>query len=151
MNLALFLILFVFGFLTARHAGVNFWMQIGMLAIFIFVGLNQQQPVATQTIIDAYVGFIVGMAIATVVGRLIWPVLPRMVMRDNLLALFAHIKALLDGDPHEEKIQTQLAILPLEALQASRQIRIAGCSEQEKARLGALIRALQTLANRTRG
>jgi uncharacterized membrane protein YccC len=149
MNMALFLILFVFGFFTAGRAGVNFWMQIGMLAIFIFVGLNPQQTVATQTIIDAYVGFIVGMAIATVVGRLIWPVLPQMVMRDNLLALFAHIKALLDGDPHEEKIQTQLAILPLEALHASRQIRIAGCSEQEKARLGALIRALQTLATRT--
>ena len=85
MNMALFLILFVFGFLTARRAGVNFWMQIGTLAIFIFVGLNPQQPVATQTIIDAYVGFIVGMAIATVVGRLIWPVLPQMVMRDNYL------------------------------------------------------------------
>jgi hypothetical protein len=90
MNLALFLILFVFGFLTARRVGVTFWMQIGMLAIFIFVGLNPQQPVATQTIIDAYVGFIVGMGIATVVGRLIWPVLPQMVMRDNLLALFAN-------------------------------------------------------------
>ena len=149
MNLALFLVLFVFGFLTARRVGVTFWMQIGMLAIFIFVGLNPQQPVATQTIIDAYVGFIVGMGIATVVGRLIWPVLPQMVMRDNLLALFANIKALLNGDPHAEKIQIQLAILPLEALQASRQIRIAGCTEQEKARLGALIRALQTLATRT--
>jgi hypothetical protein len=70
-------------------------------------------------------------------------------MRDDLLALFANIKALLDGDPHGEKIQTQLAILPLEALDASRQIRIAGCTKQEKARLGALIRALQTLATRT--
>ena len=149
MNLALFLVLFVFGFFTARRAGVTFWMQIGMLAIFVFVGLDPQQPVATQTIIDAYVGFIVGMGIATIVGRLIWPVLPQMVMRDNLLALFAHIKALLDGDAHGEEIQTQLAILPLEALHASRQIRIAGCTKDEKVRLGALIRALQTLATRT--
>ena len=149
MNLALFLILFVFGFITARRAGVTFWMQIAMLSIFIFVGLDPQQPVATQTIIDAYVGFIVGIAIATIVGRLIWPVLPQMVMRDNLLALFAVIKALLNGDPHGEKIQTQLAILPLEALHASREIRIAGCTKEEKARLGALIRALQTLATRT--
>jgi len=149
MNLALFLVLFVFGFFTARRAGVTFWMQIGMLAIFVFVGLDPQQPVATQTIIDAYVGFIVGMGIATIVGRLIWPVLPQMVMRDNLLAIFTHTKALLDGDADGEKIQTQLAILPLEALHASGQIRIAGCTEDEKARLGALIRALQTLATRT--
>ena len=150
MNLALFLVLFVFGFFTARRAGVNFWMQIVMLAIFVFVGLNPQQPVATQAIIDAYVGFIIGMALATIVGRLIWPVLPQMVMRDNLLALFVDIKALLDGDPRGEKIQTQLAILPLEALHASSQIRIAGCTKQEKARLGALIRALQTLVTQTK-
>jgi uncharacterized membrane protein YccC len=149
MNLALFLVLFLFGFSTARSAGVTFWMQIGMLTIFIFVGLNPQQPVATQTIIDAFVGFIIGIAIATIVGRMIWPVLPQMVMRDNLLAIFTNTKALLNGDPHGERIQTQLAILPAEALHASRQIRIAGCTQQEKARLGALIRALQTLVTRT--
>jgi hypothetical protein len=49
-----------------------------------------------------------------------------MAMRDDLLAIFSRLKALLNGDPHGEKIQTQLAILPVEALQASRQIRIAG-------------------------
>ena len=149
MNLALFLILFVFGFMTARSAGVNFWMQIGMLIIYTFVGLDPQQAVPTPTIIDTLVGFITGMGIATVVGRLIWPVLPQMVMRDNLIALFADIKGLLNGDRHQEKIQTQLAVLPVEALHASRQIRIAGCTEQEKARLGALVRALQTLVTRT--
>jgi uncharacterized membrane protein YccC len=149
MNLALFLVLFLFGFVTARSAGATFWMQIGMLTIFVFVGLDPQEPVATQTIIDAYVGLIVGMGIATIVGRVIWPVLPQMVMRDNLLAIFTHTKELLNGDPHGEKIQTQLAILPVEALHASTQIRIAGCSPQEKARLGALIRALQTLVTRT--
>jgi uncharacterized membrane protein YccC len=149
MNLALFLVLFLFGFTTARSAGVTFWMQIGMLTIFVFVGLNPQQPVATQTIIDAFVGFIIGIAIATIVGRMIWPVLPQMVMRDNLLAIFTNTKALLNGDPHGERIQAQLAILPAEALHGSRQIRIAGCTQQEKARLGALIRALQTLVTRT--
>jgi hypothetical protein len=66
-----------------------------------------------------------------------------------LIALFADIKGLLNGDPRREKIQTRLAVLPLEALHASRQIRIAGCTEQEKARLGALVRALQTLVTRT--
>jgi hypothetical protein len=65
-----------------------------------------------------------------VVGRLIWPVLPQRVLQDNLLTLFAQIKALLSGDPHREKIQTQLAILPVEALRAARQIRIVGCSEE---------------------
>jgi hypothetical protein len=90
------------------------------------VGLNPQVPVASQTIIDTFLGLTFGMFIGTVLGRLFWPVLPQRVLRDNLLAVLAQIKALLSGDPHREKIQTQLAILPLEARQAARQIRMAG-------------------------
>jgi hypothetical protein len=149
MNAALFLMVFVVGFTTARSPGIGFWTQVGMLAIYAFVGLNPQQPVPTQTIIDTFVGFITGMTIATVVGRVFWPVLPQMVMRDNLLAIFAGIKALLNGGPDQEEIQKRLAILPIEAFQASRQIRIAGYTPQEKVRLGALVRGLQTLSTRT--
>jgi uncharacterized membrane protein YccC len=145
MNLALFLILFVFGFLTARKPGLSFSMLVFNLSMSIFVGLNAQVPVPSQTIIDFFVGFITGIAIATVVGRLIWPVLPQRVLRDDLLAIFARLKALLSGDPHQERIRTQLAILPVEASQAAGQIRFAGCSEQERARLAALIRSLRTL------
>ena len=86
-----------------------------------------------------------GMMIATVVGRLIWPVLPQGVLRDDLLAIVARLKALLSGDPHQERIRTQLAILPVEALQAAGQIRFAGCSEQERGKIAALIPNLQGL------
>jgi hypothetical protein len=145
MNLVLFLVLFVFGFLTARSAGINSWILVGFLTISAFVGLNPQVPVASQTIIDTFLGLMIGIGIGTVVGRLIWPVLPQRVLQDNLLTLFAQIKTLLNGDPHREKIQTQLAILPVEALQAARQIRIAGCGEEERTKLVFLVRALQTL------
>jgi hypothetical protein len=148
MNLVLFLILFIFGFLTARSPGINSWMLVGFLTISVFVALNPQVPVASQTIIDDFLGLVIGIGIGTVVSRLIWPVLPQRVLQDNLLTLFAQIKALLNGDPHREKIQTQLAILPVEALQAARQIRIAGCGEEERAKLVALVRALQTLITR---
>jgi uncharacterized membrane protein YccC len=148
MNVALFLILFTLGFLTARIPGINFQIQLAYLTISAFVGLNPQEPVATQTIIDTFLGLAFGMFIGTVLGRLLWPVLPQRVLRDNLLAVFTQIKALLNGDPHREKIQTQLAVLPLEARQAARQIRVAGCSEEERAKLVALVRALQTLITR---
>lgn len=148
MNSALFLILFTFGFVTARIPGINFWMQVILIAVSAFVGLNPQQPVPSQTIIDTFLGIIIGMGIATVVGRLIWPVLPQRVLRDNLLTLFAQARALLDGAPHREKIQTQLAILSVEALQASQQIRISGCSEKEKAKIATFVRALQALVTR---
>jgi hypothetical protein len=120
-------------------------MEFTFLTISQLVALNPQNTVPSQTIIDAFVGMMCGMWIAAVLGRLLWPVLPQRLLRDNLLALFAQIKALLNGDPHREKIQLQLAILSLEAIQAARQIRIAGCSEEERAKLVALIRALQTL------
>jgi len=148
MNVALFLILFTLGFLTARIAGINFWIQLAYITISAFVGLNPQEPVASQTIIDTFLGLSFGMFIGTVLGRLLWPVLPQRVLRDNLLAVLAQIKALLNGDPHREKIQTQLAMLPIEALQAARRIRVAGCSEEERAKLVALVRALQTLITR---
>jgi uncharacterized membrane protein YccC len=148
MNLALFLIFFVYGFLTIRIPGINFWMQVALIAMSAFVGLNPQVPVPSQTIIDTFLGIIIGMGVAILIGRLIWPALPQRILRDNLIAVFAQTKALLSGEPHREKIQTQLAILPVEALQATRQIRITGCTEEEKARVIALVRALQAAVTR---
>ena len=148
MNLALFLVLFAFGFLTARIAGINFWMQLAYLTISAFVGLNPQEPVASQTIINTFLGLMFGIWTATVVGRLIWPVLPQCVLRDDLLGLCGRLQALLNREPHREKIQAQLAVLPLEALQAVGQLRMAGCSGEERARLAALVRGLQVLVTR---
>jgi len=76
MNLTLFAILFSLGFLTARIQGINFWILLAYLAISVFVGLNPQQPVDSQNIIDSFIGLMVGMFIGAFVGRLIWPVLP---------------------------------------------------------------------------
>jgi hypothetical protein len=141
-------VLFAFGFLTARIAGINFWMQVAFLTISAFVGLNPQEPVASQTIINTFLGLMFGIWTATVVGRLIWPVLPQCVLRDDLLGLCGRLQALLNREPHREKIQAQLAVLPLEALQAVGQLRMAGCSEEERARLAALVRGLQVLVTR---
>jgi Fusaric acid resistance protein family len=145
MNLTLFLILFAVGFLTARIPGIDFWTEFAALTISAFVALNPQQPVAAQTIIDTFIGIMFGLWIATVVGRVLWPLLPQKALRDNLLALFTHPKALFSGDPHQEQIQAQMATLPVEALQAVHQIRMAGCSKAEKARLTTLVHALQML------
>src|ERR1700756_4189264 len=148
MNLVLFLILFIYGLLAARIPGINSWMLVGFLTISAFIGLNPQEPVASQTIIETFLGLVIGIGIGTIVSRLIWAVLPQRVLQANLLTLFTQTKALLSGDPHREKIQTQLAILPVEALQVARQIRIAGCPAEERAKLVDLIRALQTLTTR---
>ena len=56
-------------------AGINFWILLAYLPIIsVFVGLNPQQPVDSQTIIDSFIGLMVGMFIGALVSRLIWPV-----------------------------------------------------------------------------
>jgi len=56
------------------------------------VGLNPQVPVPTSTIIDSVLGLITGMAVATVIGRVIWPLLPQRLLRDDLLEFFGQLK-----------------------------------------------------------
>ena len=148
MNLTLFAILFGLGFLTARTAGINFWILLAMLFMSVFVGLNPQQPVDSQNIIDSFIGLIAGMFVGALVSRLIWPVLPQRLLRDNLLDLFAGIRALLREDPHRERVRAQLAIRTVEAQQVIRGIRMHGYSEKEKTGLTALLRQLQAMVPR---
>jgi uncharacterized membrane protein YccC len=150
MNLALFVILFVFGFFMAAAGGITFWIQMGLLTISTFVGLDPQHPVPSATIIDTFLGMIAGLAIATVVGRLLWPTLPQTLLRDDLITLFKDNKALLRRDPDQERTQTQLAILSVEALQAIRQIRSPRFSQEERNRATALVHILQALSARLR-
>jgi hypothetical protein len=148
MNFVLFLVLFATGFLTANLPGLTFWSEFTFLTTSAFIALNPQVPVSSQTIIDTFVGTMFGLWIGTLVSRLIWPLLPQRVLRDSLLGLFVQLNALLGGDHQREIVLTQLTTLPMEALAAVRQIRIAGCSEEERARLAELVRSLQTLISR---
>jgi uncharacterized membrane protein YccC len=148
MNLTLFVILFSLGFFTARTPGINFWILMVFIGISVFVGLNPQEPVASQDIIDGFIGLMVGMFVGALVGRLIWPVLPQRLLKDNLLDLFAGIQALLREDPYPEKVKARLIIRSVEALLVIHRIRMHGYSEQEMAGIRALLRELQALVPR---
>jgi uncharacterized membrane protein YccC len=148
MNLALFVILFVTGFYIAVKKAITFWIQLALLTISSFVGLDPQHPVPSTTIIDTFLGMIAGLAIATVIGRLLWPALPQTLLRGDLITLFKDNKALLRRDPEQERIQTRLAILSVEALQAIRQIRGPRFSQEERNRVTALVYTLQALSGR---
>jgi uncharacterized membrane protein YccC len=146
MNLTLLVGIFIFGFLTARTLGLTFWALVTILGISTFIGLNPQVPVASSAIIDSILGLILGMTIATVIGRLIWPVLPQRLLRDDLVEFFRQLKALSEPDRPMEKIQTQLALLSIEALQAANRIRLRDFNEQQRSQFELLIRALSGLA-----
>jgi hypothetical protein len=120
-------------------------LQVVILGICTFVGLNPQQSVPSLTIIETFLGLLTGMVIAALVGRLIWPVLPQKLLKDDLVNFFKQLTALLNRDPHPEKIRTQLAVLPVEAQQAARQIKIMGYSAAEREKINRLIRAMQAL------
>jgi hypothetical protein len=148
MNLVLFLLLFATGFFTETLPGLTFWTEFTFLATSTFVALNPQVPVPPTTIIDSFVGTMIGIWIATVVSRLLWPLLPQKVLRDSLSAVFAQTKDLLSGAVNREKVLTQLTNLPVEAMGAVSQIQIAGCSEEERTNLSFLIHRLQALISR---
>jgi hypothetical protein len=148
MNLTLFLSLFIFGFKTFRTPGFSFWAIVTILSTSVFVGLNAQVPVESSTIIDSVLGLVTGMAIATVIGRLIWPLLPQRLLRDDLVDFFSQLKAVSNPNLPVKKTQTRLALLPIEALQAAKGIRLPGFTEKERRQFELLIRALSGLAAR---
>jgi uncharacterized membrane protein YccC len=145
MNVVLFVIVFALGFCTARLAGISFWSLMAIYGVSVFVGLNPQVPVPSISIINSFLGLATGMLIAALVGRLIWPVLPQEVFRDDLLKFYEQLKKLLNRDRHVEKIRTALAILPVQAQQAAHQIPIRRFSGEEKVKVDQLIKVSQAL------
>jgi uncharacterized membrane protein YccC len=146
MNLVLFIWLFVFGFMTARTPGFSFWAIVAILGTSVFVGLNPQVPVASSTIIDSVLGLIAGMAVSTIIGRVIWPMLPQRLLRDDLVEFLGNLKAVSNRKLPKKKIQTRLALLPIEALQAAKRIPLLGFTGEQQRQFELLIRALSSLA-----
>jgi uncharacterized membrane protein YccC len=146
MNLVLFVGLFSFGFMTARTPGFSFWAIVTILSISVFVGLNPQVPVDTSTIIDSVLGLIIGMAISTVIGRVIWPLLPQRLLRDDLVEFFENLKVVSSRRLPLKKIQTRLALLPIEAQQVAKRIPLLNFTEEQQRQFELLIRVLSSLA-----
>ena len=111
MNLVLFIGLFIFGFMTARTPGFSFWAIVSILSTSVFVGLDPEVPVESSTIIDSVLGLITGMAVATVIGRVIWPLLPQRLLRDDLVEFLGQLKAISNQKLPMKKIQTRLGAI----------------------------------------
>jgi uncharacterized membrane protein YccC len=153
MNIVLFILLFVFGFLTARVSGMTYWMNMAIIGFSVFVGLNPQVPVNPQTTIQSLLGLLLGVTIAAVVGRLFWPILPQRILKYDLLAFIEGLKELIAGSPHVEKIQSQLVVLPVDALQSAQVIAIPDGKTEvlaERRRIVEFVRSLQALAAHVR-
>ena len=150
MNVTLFLILFLYGFFSARIQGLNYGMNLALLGASIFVALNPQVPVSTNAIYSSFLGLLTGLAIAAVISRVIWPVLPQRILRDDLLEIIAAWRVILSSGDFSEKIQTRLAVIPVEARQVANLIYMNQDSIMEKERLERMILRFQGAGARLR-
>ena len=145
MNTLLFVLCYGFGFVVVRATGFSYGLQFMTLAISTMVGINPQVPVAFGTLRDAFLGLLIGLFLGGAVSRLIWPVLPQGLLRDDLGRFFRGLRTLLRGSAEQEYILTGTMLLPLSALQAVDAMVLPQCPADERERLTNFIRLAHPL------
>ncbi len=140
MNTLLFGLCYVFGFIVVRATGFSYGLQIMVLAISTLVGINPQVPVSFGALRDAYLGLLIGLFIGGTISRLLWPVLPQGLLRDNMMRFFEDLRALLGGCADQEYVLTGTVLLPSSALQAVDAMVLPRCPASERERLANFIR-----------
>ena len=147
-NMLLFVVLFLFGYLTQAIPGVTFGMQITLLATVGSLGLNAQQPVTFQSIMGVYFGVVLGLILSALVQRLLWPVLPQWQIRDRVLELLRLCKVILQFAPDQRPhwLHQRLALIPGEALNWIAVMNKSDCPPDEPARLREYLQTLRRAA-----
>ena len=137
LNMLLFVVLFLFGYLTHAIPGTTFGMQITLLATVGTLGLNAQRPVTFQAIMGVYFGIILGLILSALVQRLLWPVLPQWEIRDRVLELLRLCGTILQIAPDQRPLwlHQRLALLPGEALKWIAVMNKPDCPPDEPPRL----------------
>ncbi|HEY5705413.1 MAG TPA: FUSC family protein [Terrimicrobiaceae bacterium] len=148
LNMLLFVVLFLFGYLTQAVPGVTFGMQFALLATVGTLGLNAQQPVTFQSIMGVYFGIVVGLILSALVQRLLWPVLPQWEIRDRILELLRHCKTILELPPDQRPLwlHQRLALIPGETLNWIAVMNKPDCPPDEPPRLREYVKTLRRAA-----
>jgi uncharacterized membrane protein YccC len=117
MNTIIFTWLFVWGYISFSTRGMTIPMQISMLMIVGILGLNGQEPIAFQAIVDFFFGLALSLVLAALIQRLIWPSLPQWELRDRLLELLRLCRRVLTEGPSGIPLwqKTRIALIPGEA------------------------------------
>lgn len=117
MNTIIFVWLFVWGYVTFSTRGMTIPMQMAMLMIVGILGLNGQQPISFQAIVDFFFGLALSLVLASVIQRLLWPSLPQWELRDRFLELLRLCRRTLEKGPESLPLwqKTRIALIPGEA------------------------------------
>lgn len=149
LNLLLFVVLFLFGYLSQAVPGVTFGMQIVLLGAVGTIGLNAQQPVTFQSIMGVYLGIVTGLILSALVQRLIWPVLPQWEIRDRILELLRLCKMILELPPDQRPLwlHQRLVHIPGEAMGWIAVMNKPDCPADEPPRLSEYVKTLHRAAS----
>ena len=148
LNLLLFTVLFLFGYLTQAIPGVAYGMQVALMATVGTLGLNAQEPVSFQSIMGVYFGVVFGLILSALVQRLLWPVLPQFEIRDRVVELLRLSSVILKSPPEQRPawIHQRLALIPTEAMKWIAVMDKPDCPPDEPRRLREYIQTLRRAA-----
>jgi len=117
MNTIIFTWLFVWGYLSFQTRGVTIPMQVAMLMIVGILGLNGQEAISFQAIVDFFFGLACALLVASIIQRLIWPSLPQWELRDRFVELLRLCQRIIHEGPQALPLwqKTRIALIPGEA------------------------------------
>ena len=112
MNAVLFAWLFVWGYLSFKTRGMTIPMQLGMLVIVGILGLNGQQPISFQAIVEFFFGLVLALVLSALFQRLLWPSLPQWEIRDRFVEAVGICRRMLAREALPLWVKTRLALIP---------------------------------------
>ncbi len=149
MNTVMFTWLFLWGFLSFNTRGVTIPMQLAMLLLVGVLGLNGQEPISFQAVVDLYFGIVLAQLLAAIVQRMFWPSLPQLELRNRFVEFLALAQNCVSKGflnlPFWQR--SRLGLLPGESAQRIDVLRPPFCPPDEPPRLYDYLHALQRVTN----
>jgi len=145
-NLVLLVLMFVYGFWAASIAGISWGLQVMILSVAGLMGLNQQEPVSVESVVNVYLGMGTGYLLGALVQRLIWPVLPQDQLRNRFVEFFDDCQELFQRDPGEDAplARMRISLIPSELAGWIAQMTTPDVPRGEQARLSQFAEGLRS-------
>jgi uncharacterized membrane protein YccC len=145
MNTLIFVWLFVWGYLSFKTRGMTIPMQLGMLVIVGILGLNGQQPISFQAIVEFFFGLVLALILSALFQRLLWPSLPQWEIRDRFLEAAGICRRMLAREKLPLWVKTRLALIPGEVDVRLEHLEPPICPQGEPDKLKALMLSIAGL------
>jgi len=139
MNTLIFVWLFVWGYLSFETRGMTIPMQLGMLVIVGILGLNGQEPVGFQAIVEFFFGLVLALVVSALFQRLLWPSLPQWEIRDRFVEALGICRKMLSREDLPLWVKTRLALIPGEVDARLAHLELPICPEGEPEKLKSLM------------